>query len=111
MRKLLCKVSELDPDRGLRQFPELGSKGIFVIRLGFQVFGYENSCPHTGVELNWQANQFLDYEGYNIQCAVHGALFRIENGYCFSGPCRGQTLTPVSLSVEEEALWYDDGRP
>lgn len=107
MRKLLCQLSDLDPQRGIREFPDLGSRGIFLIRLDHQVFAYENSCPHTGIELNWQPGQFLDYEGYNIQCAVHGALFRIENGYCFSGPCQGQSLARVPIHVDQQGIWLE----
>ncbi len=108
MRKLLCSLSQLDPDHGVREFPELGEKGIFVIRLDHQVFAYQNRCPHTGVELNWQPGQFLDYHGFNIQCSVHGALFRIENGYCFAGPCNGQSLEPVRLQLQDDKVWLDE---
>ena len=110
MRKLLCQLSALDPERGVREYPELGEKGIFLIRLGHQLFAYANSCPHTGIELNWQPGQFLDYEGYNIQCAVHGALFRIENGYCFRGPCQGQYLQKVPVFVINDEVWLGDAR-
>lgn len=105
MRKLLCHLSDLDADHGIKEFPELGSKGIFLIRLGHQVFAYHNSCPHTGIELNWQPGQFLDYDGFNLQCAVHGALFRIENGYCFSGPCKGQSLSAVAIEQQDDDIY------
>ena len=37
-----------------------------------------------------------------ILCATHGALFRIEDGHCLSGPCVGESLTPLPVSIEGE---------
>jgi len=37
-----------------------------------------------------------------IQCATHGALFRIRDGYCVAGPCAGQGLIPLEVKVEAE---------
>jgi len=36
---------------------------IIVVRWGRQVFGYVNRCPHDGVNLDWERNQFLDPNG------------------------------------------------
>jgi nitrite reductase/ring-hydroxylating ferredoxin subunit len=75
---------------------------IFVLRWGKQVIGYENSCPHEGVNLDWERDQFLDSEGLRIQCGKHGALFDFGTGECVSGPCLGRHLTPVELVVDED---------
>jgi nitrite reductase/ring-hydroxylating ferredoxin subunit len=75
---------------------------IFVIRWGKQVVGYENACPHEGVHLDWERDQFFDGEGLRIQCGKHGALFDMGSGECVEGPCLGKRLTPVSLSVDED---------
>jgi nitrite reductase/ring-hydroxylating ferredoxin subunit len=78
-----------------------GGHGIFLVRKGDRVFGYRNRCPHTGAPLEWQPDQFLDFDGSFIQCALHGALFRIHDGYCLRGPCAGHGLEPVEVRVEE----------
>ena len=72
---------------------------VFVVRRGTQVFAYRNHCPHTGSPLDWQPDQFLNLDRTLIQCATHMALFRIDDGRCVSGPCKGEALTPVALSV------------
>jgi nitrite reductase/ring-hydroxylating ferredoxin subunit len=36
-----------------------------------------------------------------IQCATHGAIFRIEDGYCLRGPCAGESLQKLHLKVEQ----------
>ncbi|MDR3463339.1 MAG: Rieske 2Fe-2S domain-containing protein [Beijerinckiaceae bacterium] len=72
---------------------------IIVVRWGRQVFGYVNRCPHDGVTLDWERNQFLDPNGVRLMCGKHGALFELGTGYCVDGPCKGRELEPVALSV------------
>ena len=72
---------------------------IFVVRWGSQVFGYINRCPHGGVNLDWERNQFLDPSGLRLMCGKHGALFEIGTGRCVDGPCKGQGLEPISVCV------------
>jgi len=77
-----------------------GSKvGIMAIRKGDAVFLYENNCPHIGAPLDFMPGQFLDIDREFIICSTHGALFRIEDGHCVSGPCAGDNLTPVTGRV------------
>jgi len=72
---------------------------ILVARFGKQVFGYVNSCPHQGGQLDWEREQFLDPTGKRLICGKHGALFEIESGLCIDGPCQGRGLEPVAVSV------------
>jgi nitrite reductase/ring-hydroxylating ferredoxin subunit len=72
---------------------------IFVLRWGLQVFGYVNRCPHDGVNLDWERNQFFDSNGTRLLCGKHGSLFELGTGLCVDGPCKGQSLTPVALTV------------
>jgi len=99
----ICALDEI-PDQKAKGFTlNSGDKKIdfFIVRKGGKVFGYINSCPHTGINLDWQQDQFLDLTGYQIQCSTHGALFRIRDGYCTYGPCQGKSLTPVNLELED----------
>ena len=77
---------------------------IFVVHYREKFYAYENHCPHTGINLNWQPDQFLDITGQRIQCATHGARFRIEDGLCEWGPCLGQRLRPLGIEVQNEEL-------
>ncbi len=98
----LCRLHDIE-ELGCREFvlrlDEGHEQPIFLIRVGQQVYGYVNSCPHTRVALNWQAEMFLNLERDYLQCATHGALFRIEDGYCVRGPCSGESLRPVRLAI------------
>ncbi len=71
----------------------------FLIYHENKVHSYLNRCPHTGVNLDWLPNQFLDSNNEFIQCATHGALFRIEDGRCLQGPCVGDQLQIINNEV------------
>ena len=75
-----------------------------MVRWGRQVFGYVNKCPHDGVNLDWERNQFLDSNGIRLMCGKHGALFELGTGICVDGPCKGRSLTPVALTVLEDDI-------
>ncbi len=72
---------------------------ILILRWDRKIYGYVNRCPHHGVNLDWERNQFFDAGGTRLICGKHGALFDIETGVCVEGPCRGQQLEPVRLSI------------
>ncbi len=98
---VLCAAADV-PDGSGRGFvfgTGTGRRAVFVIRRGPDVYAYENSCPHVGTPLDWIPDQFLDRDGSHILCSTHGALFRIEDGHCVSGPCAGDTLKPVAIRV------------
>ncbi|MEE8275616.1 MAG: Rieske (2Fe-2S) protein [Alphaproteobacteria bacterium] len=102
----LCRLDEI-PDRGglgLTLDAADGPRELFLVRAGDAVYGYVNSCPHVGTPLDWVPNQFIDPSGGFIMCATHGARFRIEDGHCVAGPCRGARLTVVPISVRDGAV-------
>lgn len=72
---------------------------ILLVRWDRKLYGYVNRCPHHGVNLDWEPDQFLDPNGMRLICGKHGALFAVESGECIEGPCRGARLEPVRLAV------------
>ncbi len=106
MSHILCKTSDIE-DPGSKSFEiKIGRKtrSIFVVHKDGQFFAYYNSCPHTGVNLEWQEDQFLDLDKALIQCATHDALFLIDSGECISGPCAGDWLSPIPLAIENDEI-------
>lgn len=103
----LCHISELEDSvsRGFECEADGDGISLVVIRQQQRIFGYINSCPHTGASLEWLPHQFLDISGSYIQCAMHGALFSIDDGLCIRGPCSGESLKAVNL-VEEDGVVY-----
>jgi len=99
----LCRFDEIDDYAG-REFvfgQGPGALDMFVVRRGNDVFGYLNACPHTSAPLNWMANKFFNPSRTLLQCATHGARFRINDGVCISGPCKGDALIPVPIRMED----------
>lgn len=93
---------------GARQFMlQAGGQSVhgFVLRWDNAIHAYINSCPHTGVELNWLEDQFLDVDGRYVQCSMHGALFEPVSGACIHGPCLGQALQSLPVRVEGGAIY------
>lgn len=101
----LCASTDLAEAQS-RGFSLLGRRVLAVRRHG-RVFVYENRCPHRGIPLEWQSDQFLDESGTLIQCASHGALFSIETGECVSGPCVGQELNLIPCEENAQGVWVD----
>ncbi|MFG6158424.1 Rieske (2Fe-2S) protein [Halomonas sp. 1390] len=72
-----------------------------LVRVHGRVSAFENRCPHQGVPLEAEPDRFLEAGGELIQCAMHGALFLPEGGECVFGPCQGEHLRQISVSVDE----------
>lgn len=106
----LCALEEIPAPggRGFTVETGVGPARIFAVRAGGMVRAYVNSCPHIGTPLDWQPDQFLDAGGSLIQCSTHGALFRIDDGYCIHGPCAGRSLREVKVEVREEDVYAID---
>jgi nitrite reductase/ring-hydroxylating ferredoxin subunit len=99
--EVFCTLDAL-PDPGSKAFTiarDGEEQEIFVVRRGGDVFAYSNHCPHVGSPLDWQPDVFLNHAKSHIQCATHGALFRIEDGMCIAGPCRDEKLDRVPIEV------------
>lgn len=77
----------------------------FVVRRGDEVFAYQNFCMHVGHPLNWMPDSFLTKDRKAILCASHGALYEIDSGLCFGGPCRGKRLRVVPLEVRDGVVY------
>jgi nitrite reductase/ring-hydroxylating ferredoxin subunit len=72
---------------------------ILIVRWDRKLYGYVNWCPHQGVNLDWERDQFLDPNGTRLICGKHGALFDVATGECVEGPCLNARLEKVRLSV------------
>jgi nitrite reductase/ring-hydroxylating ferredoxin subunit len=102
----LCDAAAI-PDPGSRGFSigeGVAALNLFVVHRNGAFTAFVNRCPHTGAPLEWMPDQFLDFDNSFVQCALHGALFRPEDGYCLRGPCVGQSLQQLALEVRDGRL-------
>jgi len=67
---------------------------------GERIVAWLNICPHQGRRLDYVPGKFL-IDGGRLVCAAHGAIFRLEDGECVGGPCRGASLREVPAQVNE----------
>lgn len=100
---ILCRLDDLPEgqSKGFARHSEARYADILVVRTAAGIFAYRNRCPHTFAPMEWEPDQFLDLTGTVIQCGIHGALFRIEDGYCVSGPCARQSLQSIAVTVRD----------
>lgn len=106
-RRWLCRPADLADGR-TKGFDPLGEgrDTMFVVRRGAAIYGYRNACPHyDNAPMAWKKNEFLNPDRSFIICGAHGALFRVEDGVCETGPCVGEALTPVELEVTLGDVW------
>mgnify|MGYP000278607874 CR=1 FL=1 len=104
---LLCHNDDL-PENKTRSFSVESQQGkidLFVVKIDNKVYGYKNLCPHLGIPLNWQPDEFLSIEETHIQCATHGALFTMETGDCIAGPCSGDKLSSLNIEQRDNEVW------
>ncbi|MFW1677220.1 Rieske (2Fe-2S) protein [Pontibacter sp. JAM-7] len=101
----LCQLNDIPEDEA-RGF---SCQGISLLAVKYRggLYVYHNSCPHRSIPLEWQPDQFFDYEKTFLQCATHGALFKIDSGECISGPCVGDSLTAVTHAVTKGTIMVD----
>ena len=102
MSQALCSLEQLTSLGLLAAEAELdGSPESLLLALSAdEVRAYLNVCPHAGRRLDWAPGKFLR-EGAQVVCAAHGASFRLADGHCTSGPCKGQSLRAVAVEVVE----------
>ena len=81
------------------------AESLIVYRDGSHVRAWLNICPHAGRRLDWAPGQFLKSKDGHLVCAAHGASFELAGGECVAGPCRGESLRAVDVSIRDGAVW------
>lgn len=66
-----------------------------------------NDCPHQHRPLEYRKDQFLSADGSHIVCYAHSAHFDKSSGYCFAGPCQGQSLRSIPHIEIGDAIYID----
>ena len=96
-----------DIEEGTSRGLEVNNLYLFAVKKDDQITLYFNRCPHLGTPLEWEEDRFLDADGALIQCSTHGALFRIEDGRCLAGPCKGKYLLAVPFIIDKGIIMVE----
>lgn len=105
LRQKICDYKGLT-ELSAKEFKR--EKDAFLIYFKKNCYAYENSCPHTKVNLNWQEEQFFSFDGLFLECSLHGALFEPATGACIRGPCVGKNLKKIKLTIESGVVYAED---
>ena len=110
MSSVLCKTTDLDTlgSIGLEVKINRKTQDIFIIKKDTEFFAYKNQCPHRLTQMEWNPNDFLTEDKQHIICAMHAAIFNLDNGFCISGPCAGESLKKVGISVKDGNIFLEE---
>lgn len=101
---VICRLDEIAADLGtyrLTWFEWDGPYRVVVIRRGDRVYAYRNQCPHALAHLDHPPGDFFSLDRRHLECSFHGARFRIADGHCIAGPCKGRGLARFPIRVED----------
>lgn len=105
---MLCRADEIGEGRarGFLTGEGVVRRDVILVRRDGVLRAYVNACPHQGTPLETFPDRFLDQDGLLV-CSTHGARFRVEDGYCVSGPCAGKSLQGAPVAVEDGVIVVD----
>lgn len=66
---------------------------------------YRNLCRHQAIPLDGGSGEFLTRDRRHLVCGTHGALYRLDDGYCVKGPCAGLALDPMRCREKDGGLY------
>jgi nitrite reductase/ring-hydroxylating ferredoxin subunit len=103
-RFLLNDVQRAEIARGrfVRLGPAFG--GVVVGRVAGAWRAYRNECRHRALPLDLGARSPTSDDGRHLLCNQHGALYRLDDGWCVSGPCAGERLAALAVREDGDAL-------
>lgn len=105
----VCRLDEL-PEGSSREF-NLQGTAIFLVNHQGKIRAFRNWCPHWGVELNLLPDAFFDRDRRHLICSNHGALFEPDSGHCIAGPCCGDDLLALPLTIRDGGIWLAADKP
>lgn len=107
-------IASLDdiPEHGMKfTYSEgpLEEEGILLKLPDGSVRAYRNQCRHLPMRLDERdPAEFFDTGKRTLMCCSHGASFRLEDGLCTAGPCRGSHLKTIPLTIIDRTVFVDE---
>jgi nitrite reductase/ring-hydroxylating ferredoxin subunit len=106
---LLAALDEVPADNGLERVFGEGPRAFRVVLFKVEagVRAYVNECPHVHIPYHFSSDVFCVYEiegRRDLMCAHHTAMFHLDDGHCYDGPCKGERLLAVDVAVEDGAV-------
>ena len=107
----ICYLAELPQGRAIAREILLDDRKAVILLLvkDGHCSGFLNSCPHTGVQLEWRPDDLMDPSNSYLQCSMHGALFQTDSGLCIEGPCVGDGLFKLEIELRDGIIYLLNG--
>ena len=103
----LCLLEDIADNDAIGMVARVAGKqrNIFIVRRGDRAFAYLNWCPHAQLLLDQVPGKFFEPKREYIRCGMHAATFRVEDGVCILGPCEGERLKSIKITVEDDVIY------
>jgi len=98
------------PDGGavaVRTQDEHGPVSLLLTRVGGAVSAFVNRCSHAAYPLERPDGRVIVHDKRYILCTAHGASFELGTGACAGGPCNGEPLTRVPITIRDGMVVTD----
>ncbi len=107
----IAPLADVPTDGTLRCEARAGNRGTELIlrREGEAVTAWRNSCPHKP-EVRLDPGPGAIVRDDQLVCHEHGARFECDDGVCTAGPCRGDALESIAVTVRDGAVYLTDDR-
>jgi nitrite reductase/ring-hydroxylating ferredoxin subunit len=111
---VLCRTDDIPANNGV-EFSFGGGDLRFrlvLFRVDSPITGgvraYLNVCPHFNIPYCFQDDVFCVYEidgRRDLMCAHHTAMFHLDDGHCYDGPCQGAALTAIDIKIDADRVF------
>ena len=106
----VCRRSDLRP--GVLQQVSLGRDPLGIplsvlvgVSQAGELYAYQNLCKHLPIPLDGGSGDFFAGDVDTLRCGTHGALYRVSDGFCTRGPCRGTFLRRHLVRELADEVW------
>ncbi|MCP5463899.1 MAG: Rieske (2Fe-2S) protein [Deltaproteobacteria bacterium] len=106
MKISICKDEELQNNQSKKftiEEPRFDREA-FVFKKDNTLYAYYNECPHIGLALDFDDNDFFSEDQTKLVCKNHGAEFNPCDGLCTMGPCADTSLKAISVAIEDGVI-------
>jgi ketohexokinase len=97
----LTNIAQLNAYKGNIFHVEGKAESLILVKYQNTARAYVNNCPHANVPLDNMYKVEIDPRTLTMKCSVHDAFFRVEDGFCVSGPCQNQALKAVPIIIDD----------
>jgi nitrite reductase/ring-hydroxylating ferredoxin subunit len=104
--RVIAKTGELPPGK-VKKFWLICRQyrlDAFLVNHRGSFYAYVNRCRHMPTPLDFVRDEFISDDGRFLRCYTHGALYEFATGLCVDGPCKGESLYPLPVTIERDEV-------